>query len=87
MAVAKHIMSHHHGSVTLVSSSALTYSGLLALEWLASFLPCIAHIRARGGEAPTAQTQKAMLVVAQKPRLYLAGNAASNFQSKASPQQ
>ena len=30
-------------SVTLVSSSALTDSGLLASEWLASFLPCIAH--------------------------------------------
>ena len=60
-------------SVTLVSSSALTDSGLLASEWLASCLPCIAH-SCPWGEAPTAQTQKAMLVVARKPRLYLAAS-------------
>lgn len=58
MAVAKHIMSHHHGSVTLVSSSALTYSGLLALEWLASFLPCIAHSCpwGRGAHSPNSKS-------------------------------
>jgi len=60
MAVIKHTMSHHHS--LWLSSAALHWhnSGLLASEWLASRHPLFlaSHLSARGGEAPTAQTQK-----------------------------
>lgn len=73
-------------SVTLVSSSALTDSGLLASEWLASCLPCIAH-SCPWGRGAHSQTQKGDARGGTKAAPVPRGQRSKQHQSKASPQQ